>query len=120
MADFRPTIEDIYYTKGDTTIIPFQVFEADGTTPHALDGSDTFEFTVDPSQCPPDDTTKLFSVTGVITDAPNGKVTFSPTTLNTDKTKGKYYYDIEAVFITGPVTQTLMKGAFYLSGEITQ
>ena len=55
----------------------------------------TFKLTVNSDKAPTNQDNEQFSLTGSITDATNGKVAFSPSSVNTDITPGTYYYDIE-------------------------
>jgi hypothetical protein len=57
----------------------------------------TFTMTLDPSKSPADATNNLYSLTGTILDAPNGRVEFVPTAQQADQTPGVYYYDIQMV-----------------------
>jgi hypothetical protein len=60
-----------------------------------------------------------FSLTGTITDAPNGKVTFAPTTVDTDIDAVKYFYDIEMTDGGGAVS-TIIKGVARIIQDITK
>lgn len=78
----------------------------------------SFVLTVDPSKTPADNTTKLFSLTGVITDAPAGKVSFTPSAPQADHV-GRYYHDIQMVDGSG-AKRTIAVGKYVLKQDITK
>ena len=55
----------------------------------------TFVMTLDTSIAPANAGTNVYSITGTILDAPNGRVEFAPTALQADQTPGTFYYDIQ-------------------------
>jgi len=79
----------------------------------------SFIMTVDTDLSPIDITSNLFSVTGVITDAPNGKVEFSPLDTDTDLSEDTYYYDIQ---MTDASTKkrTIIKAKFKIIQDISK
>lgn len=57
----------------------------------------TFTMTLDPEKSPATAANNLYSLTGTIVDAPNGRVEFAPSALQADQTPGQYYYDVQMV-----------------------
>lgn len=57
----------------------------------------TFTMTLDPSKSPANADNNLYSLTGTILDAPNGRVEFVPTAQQADQIPGVYYYDIQMI-----------------------
>lgn len=89
------------------------------TTGAAIDiGGYTFLMTVDITANPPDNTTKLFEVTGTIIDAASGNVEFAPTTGQTDRV-GIFYYDIQMTDDTGRI-RTIDSGKYTIRQDITK
>ena len=81
----------------------------------------TFIMTVDSEKDPPDDTTKLFEVVGVVDADPlTGKVSFTPTEVNTAQEPEKYYYDVQGVGGILGVKRTVLKDAFIITQDITK
>jgi hypothetical protein len=112
-----PIALDVSYTRGDSVPIPFTLTDLDGV---AIDISGfTFELTVDPNPDPTDAGDNLFSLTGAITDAANGKFQFAPTIVQSDQTPDTYFYDIQ--MIDGSLAkQTIVKGKFTILPDITK
>lgn len=79
----------------------------------------TFMMTVDPSPSPADNVTKTFEVAGTILDAANGVVEFAPTTVQTDVTPARYYYDIQMTDDVGRI-RTIVSGAYTIVQDITK
>jgi len=103
--------------RGDT--YPIKVTLTDGATglPMNLTGM-TGKLTVTSIKDPPDATTKVFDVTGVLTGTPtDGIMNFTPTSANTANT-GKYYYDIQ-ISGTGYV-RTVVKDQFIITQDNTK
>lgn len=103
--------------RGDT--VPDVVFvkDADGA---ALDISGfTFYLTVSSEKAPTDITNQVFQLTGVITDAPNGKVEFAPTAMEADLLPKKYFYDIQMVSGGGQI-QTIIASTYTIVQDITK
>lgn len=78
----------------------------------------TFKLTVNTLSNPPDNSTELYQLTGVIDTPSSGVVTFSPTALQADRV-GNYYYDIEMVDSFSQ-TITLVTGAYNYVQDITK
>lgn len=115
MADFRAQKEDILVTRGDSPVIPLTI-NSNGS-PLDITGF-TFTLTVNPLDDPPDDSGALFQISGTVTDGPNGRVQFQPSTMDTTQTPDNYYYDIQMV--GGGSTRTILKGIFKIEPDITR
>lgn len=109
---------DILRSRGDT--YPDLTRVRDGETGDVVDISSGYSFilTVDPSVDPTSDSTKLFSIVGVISDGPGGIVGFSPSVSNADNL-GDFFYDIQMIDSAGDKT-TLDKGAYSFVQDITK
>lgn len=79
----------------------------------------TFTLTVDPSKAPVDASANVYSISGVITDAVNGKVQFAPSAVQADQAPGTYYYDIQMVDATG-AKRTLGLDKYIYTQDITK
>ena len=103
--------------RGDSYPIAFTLKDASGLYID-LTGC-TLKMTVDTLENPPDSTTRVFEVAGVLADDPTtGVVYFTPTSLNT-ATIGAYYYDVQITDIDGNV-RTVVKNTFTISQDITK
>jgi len=80
----------------------------------------TFQLAVDPLQNPVDDSDQVFSVAGVIDVDPNtGKVSFTPTSLQTDFGKGLFWFGIQMTNAVGHV-KTIAKYKWKQSQDINK
>lgn len=79
----------------------------------------TFVLTVDEKKNPPDETTKKFSMNGVLTDPEGGIVVFYPLEVQMDLTPGTYYYDIESTTVEGYI-ETLVLDKLVVIQDITK
>lgn len=80
----------------------------------------SFIFTVDSLKDPKDATTKKFSVAGVIDPDPvTGKVSFTPTKVNTNMIAAGYFYDIQMTDNQGHV-RTIAKEKFKITQDISK
>lgn len=104
--------------RGDS--YPITLTLADKTSGSAIDLTGcTLLMTVDSLDAPPDDTTKLFEVAGVLdADPSTGKVTFTPLTTDT-ATVGAYFYDVQLTDADGNI-RTVVKSTFTVSQDITK
>lgn len=85
-------IGDIDYKRGDTEPITITIKDSSGS---AVDITGwTLLFTVDQDKAPTNEDNQQFQLTGVLTDAANGIVSFEPSASNTDLL-GTYYYEIQ-------------------------
>ena len=112
-----PVEVDICVTKEDSTPFSFTIKDEDAV---AIDVTGfSFLLTVDPSNEPTDDTTKLFQLTAALTDPANGIITFSPSSVQLDQSPDVYFYDIEQTNGSGDV-RTIVKGKFTIEAQVTQ
>ena len=79
----------------------------------------TFVLTVDEKKNPPDETTKKFSMNGVLTDPVAGIVVFYPLEAQMNLTPGTYYYDIESTTVEGYI-ETLVLDKLVITQDITK
>jgi len=108
---------EIHYYRGDS--YPYVAYVTDTDTGNPIDlTAATLTMTVDSSKNPSDDSTKLFTVTGVLVDAANGEASFTPSTTNNDLSPGTYYYDIQIE--QGTVVRTLVKDKYVITQDITK
>ena len=107
------TIERV---RGDTYPFVLSIQDAAGA-PIDVTGF-SFLLTVDPSDEPADATNNLFQLVGAIIDAANGKVQFTPTTLDADHV-GEFFHDVQQTDGTGAI-RTIAKGPYNLSQDITK
>lgn len=106
------------YKRGDSFPSQFTITQSDGVTPINIT-SWQFTLTVDTQRNPADNTTNQFSVAGVITDAANGVVQFSPSESDTDLSPAKYWYDIQQIDGAGR-KKTIVKDNFIIEQDITK
>lgn len=105
----------ITMTRGDSYPHPFSRTE-DG---EAVDiTARTYLLTVNSQKNPTDETTQLFQVVGVITDAAGGLFEFTPTDVQTDQTPGTYWYDVQET--DGANIRTLTKDKYKITQDITK
>ena len=108
----------ITFYRGDSYSKEFTITDKDSGSAIDISGY-TFTLTVDSKQNPDTpSTTEIFSVAGVITDAANGKVTFTPTINNNDQTAKKYYYDVQME--DGSTKRTIIKDTYTITQDITK
>lgn len=119
MADIEdpgiPVVLDLERRRGDTfpLIITFRDKNstANPKAPINITGF-TFRWVCDSRKDPPDATTEVFDITGVIVGpGTDGTVSFSPTTLNVDNV-GAFFHDIEW-------TDTASKVRTPIAGKLT-
>ena len=111
---------DIEWFRGDA--YPINLLIKDNNSGKEIDLTGySFVMTCDSIKDPPDNSTKLFSVDGVIPDQTTdiGRVVFTPTTTDTDLDPGKYYYDIQMTDPSGNV-RTIAKYKFIIIQDITK
>lgn len=107
---------DITRFRGDTIPIVFNV-TSNGV---AVDiTSWTFKLTIDPSDAPVDATGNILTLTGVLTDAVNGEVTFTMTAGQADIAPGSYNYDVEGTD-GASVIRTFGIAKFIITQDITK
>jgi hypothetical protein len=110
--------DDVQIYRGDSYDLPFTITDKITGALIPLTGA-TLKMTVTTIKDPPDDTTKLFDMDGVINaDPTTGKVAFRPTVLNT-AVIGKYFYDIQLTGVDGSV-RTVQKAGFEIRQDNTK
>jgi hypothetical protein len=87
-----------------------------GNTPVDLTGCSAL-MTINSLRNPPDDSTQIYQVAGVITTF-DSSISFSPTEEQADLV-GFYYYDIQLTDATGH-KRTLVKDAYVFTQDITK
>ena len=107
----------ICWGRGDSDAKGFIIQDSAGAAVNITGFS--FKLTVDARKNPDDVSTQQFSLTGPITDGPNGAVSFTPTTANTDITPGTYYYDIQQTNLSAAI-KTLIKGRALIVQDISK
>lgn len=116
----RNSAKTICWGRGDSD---FKTFTIKDSTGAALDITGfTFTLTVNTEKNPDPAVpfgTELFSLTGVIIDAVNGKVQFAPTSVQTNQVPRKYFYDIQMVDGSSRKT-TVIKGIVQIIQDITK
>jgi hypothetical protein len=108
---------EICWGRGDSDAKGFQIKDSAGV---AIDITGfSYLLTVNSEKDPTDMINEQFQVVGVITDALNGRVSFSPTAVNTDITPSTYFYDIQQTDGGGAIS-TLIKGKCKIIQDITK
>lgn len=111
-------VNAITYVRGDSYSKTITITNTTTGLPVNLLGCSAI-MTVDTLQNPPDNTTKLFSVDGVIDSTPTtGIISFTPTVLN-NATIGNYFYDIQITDGEGNV-RTPVKSTYTITQDITK
>ena len=109
-------MSDIYRYRGNTTVIQ-RTIKDDAGNPLNIAGWNLL-LVINAEENPTDTTNEMARLTGVVTDAPNGKVEFSPAYSDVDYV-GTFYYEIQATDATG-VVSTVMKAAFIFFQDIAK
>lgn len=78
----------------------------------------TFTLTVDTKPTPPDTSTNVFAITGVIVDATAGRVGFSPSESQSDRV-GTFFYDVQMIDTAGK-KRTIKEGKYIFKQDITK
>jgi hypothetical protein len=107
--------------RGDSYPLALTIKDKDTSEEIPLTGY-SFIMTVDTLKLPPDDTTKVFEVAGLVdVDQVNnpGRVTFTPTTEQTNIDIKKYYYDVQMTDANGNI-RTIAKNEFKIVQDITK
>lgn len=110
-------MSDVTRKRGDTRPERFVFTDQSTGLPLSLDGC-TLLLTVDPSKEPADSSKNIMQLSGVIVDAVNGVVEFSPTALQADHV-GKFFFDVQLTDAQGAIS-TLDDGKFVLKQDITK
>lgn len=109
---------NICLQRGDTFAFSFSLTDSETEAPIDITGY-SFLLTVDTLENPPDATTNLFSLTGVLTNPTGGVVQFSLSALQADQAPDTYYYDVQMVDGVGG-KRTVAKGEFLIEQDITK
>ena len=112
-------IGDITWYRGDSFPIELTLTNKETEDPIPLNGY-SFLFTVNAVENPEDDSEQIFQVIGVLdADPTTGKVSFTPTTTDTDLSVDIYYYDIQMTDGSGNI-RTIAKHKFKITMDITK
>lgn len=114
-----PNDLDICVSRGDTQPWTFTI--KDDQVPPVVVNITGFSYrlTVDPSDEPVDSANNLFTLTGTITDGPNGVVQFAMTSIQSDQTPDVYFYDLEQTDGATDI-RTISKGEFEFKQDISK
>ena len=111
------TTKLVCWGRGDSDAKGFVIEDSNGV---AIDITGfSFKLTVNSEKDPTDTVNEQFSVSGIISDALNGKVSFGPTITDTDITPTTYFYDIEQTD-TGGRIKTLIKAKAKIIQDLTK
>lgn len=78
----------------------------------------TLVMTLNTLRNPPDDTTQVYQLSGIITDPAEGKVKFAPT-LEQSNQVGSFFYDIQLTDSLG-IIRTIIDGIYEYKQDITK
>jgi hypothetical protein len=112
-----PVEINLCISRGDTTPWTFTILKADGVTPENITGF-SYLLTVDPSDEPADAVDNLFSLTGTVTDGPNGVVQFELSVAQADNF-GEFFFDLQQTDGASKI-RTIVKGAWEFKQDITK
>lgn len=123
MAQIDQTTNDdklICWARGDSSARGFTIKDSSVSPSVPIDITGfSFKLTVNSEKDPTNQTNEIFSVVGTIVDGPNGKVSFAPSSTETNVAPGPYYYDIEQTDLGGLIS-TLIKGKCKIIQDITK
>ncbi|RKZ36690.1 MAG: hypothetical protein DRQ49_17500 [Gammaproteobacteria bacterium] len=112
-------IGEISWYRGDSYPLELTIKDKDSGSVIDLTGY-SFILTVDTLKTPPDDTTKVFNVSGVLDGDPTtGKVSFTPSAIQTDIEPASYYYDVQMTDASSNI-RTIAKNKFKILQDITK
>lgn len=113
------TLGDITWYRGDS--FPIELTIKNKATRAAIDITGySFLLTVNTVKDPADETQQIFQVAGVLDDDPTtGKVSFTPTTVDTDLDPATYYYDVQMTDADSNV-RTVSKYKLKITQDITK
>ncbi len=110
---------DISWYRGDSYPLELEITNSDTEEIIDIVGC-SFLLTVDSLKSPPDNTTKVFEVAGVLDDdTSTGRVSFTPSATSTDLTPGTYYYDLQITDSSSNI-RTVSKGKWKIIQDITK
>lgn len=110
---------DITYFRNDTQPIRVTIRDRVSLQPVDITGKN-FTLTVDPLENPTSAAGNLVALTGVIEDAANGIVAFTPGATDMDFTPGDYWYDVQMDDGGNVNRRTIIKARFYHTQDITK
>jgi len=109
--------KEICWGRGDSDAKGFIIQDSKGV---AIDITGfSFKLTVSSDRDPTDQVNEQFTITGIITLATAGTVSFAPTTTDTDITPGIFFYDIEQTDVASRI-KTVIKGRVQIIQDITK
>ena len=100
--------------RGDTYADILEV-KADGVVLPNIENH-TFKLSVSETENP-DDVDYLYQIDGVVTDIPNGLVSFSPNSVQADQEPQRFFYDIQMIDPDG-VKRTIKKDEYLYKQDI--
>ena len=110
---------DILWYRGDSYPLTMTIKDKKTKEVVPLTGY-SFKLAVDPQQDPVDDSEQIFQVDGVLDGDPTtGRVSFTPTSLQTDFGKGSYWFGIQMIDASGNV-KTIAKYKWKQSQDINK
>lgn len=119
MALETPVV-DITYKRGDSRAITFKVINIETGDPLDLTGYASPVLAVNSDPVPTDTTDEKFKVTGTIDPTPStGRISFSPTTVQSDLTPDTYFYDAQVIDASGGLL-TFVQGKFKIVQDIAK
>lgn len=117
VSDCGVTYQDVCVKRGDTRTLRLTILDSAGD-PVDLTGA-TVKLAVNPSEEPSDTSEQLFVMTGVLTDAVNGIVDFTPSIAQATQVPEVYYYDVQVDF-PGGTRATVIEGKWTVEPDITE
>jgi len=113
----KDTTKTICWGRGDSDPKGFIIQDSAGVAVNITGFS--FKLTVNSEKTPTTTANQQFTITGVLTDAVNGKVSFAPSVTDTDIAPATYFYDIEQTDGAGAIS-TLIVGKALIVQDITK
>lgn len=114
--NFGRLIKNIFVVRGDTKTQRMIVKDSDGAVVDVTGYSAKLSVNTEPN--PADETNELFELTGVLTDAVNGVIDFTPTALQAKQTPDVYFYDIQ-ITTDVSVVCTVASGKWTVGADVT-
>ena len=113
----KDATKTICWGRGDSDAKGFERQDSEGAV---LDVTGfTFKMTVNSEKDPTDTSNQQFTIVGALVDALNGKISFAPTTTDTDIAPDTYFYDIEQTDAGGGIA-TLIVAKCLIVQDITK
>lgn len=113
--DVGPVPAILCFARGDTPVFGFYLQDQNGT---AIDITGrSYLLTADTLEDPPDATSNIFTIVGVVPTGTDGLVTFQPAAGDLDLTAGTtYYFDVAQT--NGTDVRTIIKGSIEIVQDI--